>query len=78
VQSHLVESHKLDPWPLDEGPRPKSSEIEAKPRWHHFEGIKSMFYAKSKISDTVYWSFVGWHCKTTSTHNIKIICKIVT
>jgi hypothetical protein len=26
----LVESHKLDPWPLDEDPKP----IEAKLKWH--------------------------------------------
>jgi len=28
----LVESHKLDPWPLDEGPRPKSG--KSKPNLH--------------------------------------------
>jgi hypothetical protein len=32
----LEESHKLDPWPLDEGPRPKRWQIQAKSTWHHF------------------------------------------
>jgi hypothetical protein len=27
---------KLDPWPLDEGPRPKEWQIKAKPTWQHF------------------------------------------
>jgi hypothetical protein len=36
-QALLNESHKLDPWPLDEGPRPKEWQIEDKPTWHHFE-----------------------------------------
>jgi len=31
----------LDPWPLDEGPRPKKQWlIQAKPTWHHFGGIQ--------------------------------------
>jgi len=31
----LAETCKLDPWPLDEGPRPKKKwQIEAKPTWH--------------------------------------------
>jgi hypothetical protein len=32
----LVESFKLVPRPLDEGPRPKKWQIEAKPTWHLF------------------------------------------
>jgi len=44
----LDESHKLDPWPLDEGERPKSGKIEAKPTWHHF-GVKiNRFEPKKK------------------------------
>jgi hypothetical protein len=32
----LDESHELNPWPLDEGPRPKCDKFEAKRTWHHF------------------------------------------
>jgi len=37
----LAESCKLDPWPLDEGPRPKiiKWQFEAKPTWH-CSGVK--------------------------------------
>ncbi len=37
-QALLDESHKLNPWPLDEGRRLKEWKIEDKPTWHHFEG----------------------------------------
>jgi hypothetical protein len=43
----LDESHKLDPWPLDEGERPKSGKIEAKPTWHHF-GVKINWFEPKK------------------------------
>jgi hypothetical protein len=36
-----------DPWPLDEGERPKSGKIEAKPTWHHF-GVKINWFEPKK------------------------------
>jgi hypothetical protein len=39
----VAESHKLDPRPLDEYPRPTSGQIKAKLTWHHFEGKINWF-----------------------------------
>jgi hypothetical protein len=44
----LDESHKLDPWPLDEGPRPKRWQIQAKSTWHHFGEKINPFKPKKK------------------------------
>jgi hypothetical protein len=44
----LDESHKLAPWPLDEGPRPKSGKIKAIPTWHNSGGKINRFRPKTK------------------------------
>jgi hypothetical protein len=44
----LVESHKLDPSPLDEGPRPKSGKLRLKPTWHNLEEKSIGSYPKKK------------------------------
>jgi hypothetical protein len=38
----------LDSHPLDERPRPKKWQIEAKPTWHHFGGKFNWFRPKTK------------------------------
>jgi ribosomal protein L21 len=38
----------LDPCPLDEGPKPKKLQIEAKPTWHHLQKKINWFKAKTK------------------------------
>jgi len=45
----LDESNKLDPRPLDEDPRPKKWQIEAKPTWHHF-GEKINWFRPKEMS----------------------------
>jgi len=44
----LAKSHKLDPWPLYEGLRPKKWQIKAKPTWHHLENKINWFEQKKK------------------------------
>ncbi len=44
----MAESNKLNPPPLDEGPRWKKSQIEAKSTWHHFGGKNNWFEQKKK------------------------------
>jgi hypothetical protein len=58
-QALLDESHKLDPWSLDEGPRPKEWQIMDKPTWHHFEG-KSLGSTQNKSSK---WELIIWRHK---------------
>jgi hypothetical protein len=35
----------LDPWPLDEGPRPKSGKSRLNVKWHHFGGKINLLLA---------------------------------
>jgi len=42
----LDESHKLDPWPLEKGPRPQSGTLKIKPTWNHFERKINWFRPK--------------------------------
>jgi hypothetical protein len=38
----------LDPHPLDEGPKPKKRQIDAKPTWHHLRKKINWFKAKKE------------------------------
>jgi hypothetical protein len=54
----LDESNKLDPQPLDEDPRPKKWQIEAKPTWHHFGEKNQLVQTKRnelKASELMIW-----------------------
>jgi hypothetical protein len=48
----LDESHKLDSWPLDEGPRPNSGKLQLNLHRHHFAGKINRFSSfKNKCSN---------------------------
>jgi len=44
----LAESHKLDSWPLDEGPRPNSEKLQLNLHRHHFAGKINQFSSFKK------------------------------
>jgi hypothetical protein len=56
------ESHKLDPQPIDEGPRPKKWQIVAKPTWRHFGGQINWFGPRQRAQKESLW-FGAPRCK---------------
>ncbi len=61
----MGESHKLDPRLIDEGPRPKKWQIEAKSIWHHFGGKINWFRLKffKKFSKNLKGELMIWRTK---------------
>jgi len=58
----LAESHKLNPRPLDEGPRSKSGKIETKPTWYLFwrenQLVQARVQGKVQLKDSICFKWV--------------------